>query len=90
MLGNFSENSFYVFQPHENSSKFSAKNRVLFTVAHGDPRFQEIDQQIVKVSESLNEGFLVGELTSSRHEILHILIIMLLEISLVLIQNIIY
>lgn len=71
MLGNFPENCFYVFQPHEKN-KFSAKNRVLFTIAHGDPRFQEIDQQIVKVSESLNEGFLVGGLTSSRHEILQI------------------
>ncbi|WP_069470774.1 FIST signal transduction protein [Candidatus Marithrix sp. Canyon 246] len=72
MLGNFPENSFYVFQENENLNQFAAKNRVLFTVAHGDPRSKEIDKDITNTSESLSEGFLVGGLTSSRHEILQI------------------
>jgi small ligand-binding sensory domain FIST len=72
MLGNFPEDSFYVFKPDENLNRFAANNQALFTIAHGDPRYQQIDKQIVKVSDSLNEGFLVGGLTSSRHEILQI------------------
>jgi len=72
MLGNFPENSFYVFQPDENINRFAANNQALFTIAHGDPGYQQIDKQIAKVSDSLNEGFLVGGLTSSRHEILQI------------------
>lgn len=72
MLGHFPEDSFYVFKQDENLNRFAANSQVLFTIAHGDPRHQQIDNQIAKVSDSLNEGFLVGGLTSSRHEILQI------------------
>lgn len=72
MLGNFPENSFHVFKENENISKFAANNQALLTVVHGDPRHKQIDRQIVKISEQLNEGFLVGGLTSSRNDLLQV------------------
>jgi small ligand-binding sensory domain FIST len=79
MLGNFPEDSFYVFKENENLSKFATNHpswfndrQVLFSIVHGDPRHQQIDKQIVKISQQLNDGFLVGGLTSSRNDLLQV------------------
>jgi small ligand-binding sensory domain FIST len=72
MLGNFPEDSFHVFKEDENISKFAANSQALFTIVHGDPRHQQIDRETVRISTQLDEGFLVGGLTSSRHDLLQI------------------
>jgi len=75
MLGAFPENSFQVFssinstqlesfcQQHETwyQDKFA-----VFAVVHGDARNNEVPEIIEQVSETLDGGFLVGGLSSSR------------------------
>ena len=76
MLGEFPENSFRVFTNIEDELKEFARThqawcdtkQAMFAVVHGDPQHDKISNLVYQLSEQLDEGFLVGGLTSSRHE----------------------
>ncbi len=75
MLGCFSENSFRVFTNIEEELKEFARThqawcdskQAMFAVVHGDSQHDKISNLVYQLSEQLDEGFLVGGLTSSRH-----------------------
>lgn len=74
MLGHFPEHSFRVFHTvHRGFKSFSRSHQAwchqqqpLFGIVHGDPRNPRLPELILELSEQLEEGFLVGGLTSSR------------------------
>jgi len=78
MLGHFPEESFSVFSTtDENFDTFSRTHQsdntqALFAIVHGDPRHKQMADFILEVSTRLSEGFLVGGLSSSRHQFLQI------------------
>ncbi len=80
MLGEFPEESFSIFSTvSDDFEAFSRTHQswcdnkqVMFAVVHGDPRNNEIANLIFQMSERLGDGFLVGGLTSSRHQYLQI------------------
>lgn len=76
MLGHFPEESFQVFTTvSENFEIFTRTHqswceskKPMFAVVHGDPRNNQMTNLVFQMSERLGEGFLVGGLTSSRHQ----------------------
>ncbi len=80
MLGSFEEEYFSVFTTiSDNFDTFSrthqswCNNKLpMFAIVHGDPRHKHIAKLVFQMSERLGEGFLVGGLTSSRHQYLQI------------------
>jgi small ligand-binding sensory domain FIST len=77
MLGQLPENSFQIFtnMKDEQVEKFTfthqswcESKQPMFAIVHGDPRHSQIVDTIFQLSEQLGEGFLVGGLTSSRHQ----------------------
>jgi small ligand-binding sensory domain FIST len=76
MIGEFPEESFAVFdtisedfedfiQTHQS---WCDSKQAMLSIVHGDPRNNHIISLIYQMSERLGEGFLVGGLTSSRHQ----------------------
>lgn len=80
MVGQFSDHTFQVFTEITEEFKEFARThqswcdskRPMFAVVHGDSRHDQISNLIFQLSERLGEGFLVGGLTSSRHQNLQI------------------
>jgi small ligand-binding sensory domain FIST len=80
MLGHFQEEYFSVFTTiSDNFDTFCrthqswCNNKLpMFAIVHGDPRHSHIAKLVFQMSERLGEGFLVGGLTSSRHQYLQI------------------
>jgi small ligand-binding sensory domain FIST len=80
MIGEFPEESFSVFNTvSQDFDTFSRTHQswcdnkqALFAIVHGDPRNRHIIKLINQMSERLGEGFLVGGLTSSRHQYVQI------------------
>ncbi len=80
MLGHFPDDSFSVFTKiNDNFEEFSrthqswaSNKRAMFGIVHGDPRNNAMANLIFQISERLGDGFLVGGLTSSRHQHLQI------------------
>jgi len=80
MLGEFSEESFSVFSTiSKNFDEFSRTHQswcdnkqAMFAIVHGDPRNRHIAKLVYQMSERLGDGFLIGGLTSSRHQHLQI------------------
>jgi small ligand-binding sensory domain FIST len=80
LLTHFPEGTFRVFGSiDENFDDFSLAQRTwcedkhsIFGVIHADPRNPHIPDLIYQFSEKLGEGFLVGGLTSSRQQYVHI------------------
>lgn len=80
MLGHFPEESFSVFTTiSKNFKEFSRSHQSwcdnkqpMLAVVHGDSRNHDITRLIFQMSERLGDGFLVGGLTSSRHQHLQI------------------
>lgn len=80
MIGEFPEESFSIFNTvSQDFDTFSRTHQswcdnkqALFAIVHGDPRNRRIIKLIYQMSERLGEGFLVGGLTSSRHQYLQI------------------
>jgi len=77
MLGHLPENSFQLFTniKDEQIERFilthqswCESKQPMFGIVHGDPRHSEIIDSIFQLSEQLGDGFLVGGLTSSRHQ----------------------
>ncbi|OQW95414.1 MAG: histidine kinase [Beggiatoa sp. IS2] len=80
MVGYFPENTFRVFTPiisdfeefTQVHQDWYAGKQPVFAVVHGDPRNSQITQLVSQLSEQLDEGFLVGGLTSSRTQFFQI------------------
>jgi len=80
MFGSFPEDAFQVFTTMgEEFNEFSrthqtwsGKKQPLFAIVHGDPRNTQIANLVFQFSERIGEGFLVGGLTSSRHNYVQI------------------
>jgi small ligand-binding sensory domain FIST len=80
MVGHFPEHSFRVFSTIGKELKQFARAhqewcnhyQPMFGIVHGDPRNGRIPELIFQLSEHLGGSFLVGGLTSSRHQFLQI------------------
>ncbi len=74
MLGEFPPYSFQVFSTinkelaefHQTHRSWYSGRQALFGIVHGDPRNSQVPGVIPQFAELLDEGFLVGGLTSSR------------------------
>jgi small ligand-binding sensory domain FIST len=74
MVGAFPPDSFRVFNTvSEGLDRFIAENgewfmakQTRFGVVHGDPRNRRLPQLITRLAAAVNDGFLVGGLTSTR------------------------
>lgn len=73
MLGEFSAQDFHVFSTLLRTDQIPAvesvgKKNAYFAIVHGDPQNQDIGSLIEQFSASMESGFVVGGLTSSRNE----------------------
>lgn len=75
MLATFPEESFQVFntisadfeQFTQAHQAWYREKQAMFAIVHGDPNNRHLAQLIFQLSERMDEGFLVGGLTSSRN-----------------------
>ena len=75
MLADFPEHSFTLFNHAEDTHHFSAKGEaddfmagVRIALVHGDPRNGQLPQVLEQLSDRLDNGYLIGGITSSEEQ----------------------